>query len=93
MDYYLEKCGRFGTPLDTRNGYIKSDWLMWTASLTDDLSKKKKLISALDVYLKQSPDRVPFSDWYEAKDGSHYYFRARSVQGGCFILLLEDKNS
>lgn len=93
VDYYLEKCGRFGTPLDNRNGYIKSDWLMWSASLTDDLSKKKKLISALDVYLKQSPDRVPFSDWYEAKDGSHYHFLARSVQGGCFILLLKDKNS
>lgn len=89
--YYAEKCDKFGTPLDSRSGYMKSDWLMWAASLTESEIKRGKLISALDVFLRESPDRVPFSDWYEAKDGKAHCFRARSVQGGCFILLLADK--
>lgn len=87
-DLYIGKCAKYGTPLDSRKSYTKSDWLMWAASLTDRDAKKKKLISALDGFLKESPDRVPFGDWYETESGKHLNFRARSVQGGCFILLL-----
>ena len=32
--------------------------------------------------------RVPFSDWFETKTGEYHHFIARTVQGGCFILLL-----
>ncbi|MBQ8886025.1 MAG: DUF4965 domain-containing protein [Clostridia bacterium] len=87
-DYYVQKCAKYGTPLDSRKSYTKSDWLMWAACLTDDFEKQKKLISALERFLRETPDRVPFSDWYETVDGKHWYFQARTVQGGCFILLL-----
>ena len=79
---------RYGTPLDNRADYTKSDWLMWAASLTDDVEKKRKMIKALDLYLKEAPERMPFGDWYGTKDGKCPSFRARSVQGGCFMLLL-----
>lgn len=91
VDCYAEKCAAFGTPLDCRREYSKSDWLIWAASLTDDTEKKKIFIRALDSFLRESPDRVPFSDWYETVGGEYHCFRARTVQGGCFFLLLEDK--
>ena len=74
--------------MDNRADYTKSDWLMWAASLTDDVEKKRKMIKALDLYLKEAPERMPFGDWYGTKDGKCPSFRARSVQGGCFMLLL-----
>jgi len=87
-EYYLSKAERYGVPLDNRKMYTKSDWLLWVARLTGDVQKRKALIGMIDDYLKTSPDRIPFGDWYETQDGSYHEFRARSVQGGCFILLI-----
>lgn len=87
-DHYLQMANAFGVPLDNRKAYTKSDWLCWAAALTDDPSKRERLLSPIAKFLKESPDRVPFSDWYMTDTGSYLYFRARSVQGGCFILLL-----
>jgi len=88
VDCYVEKCNRYGTPLDSRREYTKSDWLMWVAALTECDKKRNTLVAALDLFLKETPDRVPFGDWYETVSGVHHAFRARTVQGGCFILLL-----
>lgn len=88
IDYCLTKSAEYGIPLDSRKGYTKSDWLLWAASLTDNLGKQKRVISPIYKFLIESPDRVPFSDWYETVDGKHHCFIARSVQGGCFILLM-----
>ena len=88
VDLYLEKMNRYGTPLDNRKEYTKSDWLLWVASLTDSVEKKSRLIGALNNYLTESKTRVPFGDWYESAQGTYIEFCARSVQGGCFILLL-----
>jgi len=89
VDYYLTKKGKFGLPLDNRNDYAKSDWTCWAACLTDDVEKSKAFISMITEFLKHSPDRVPFSDLHFAESGKHHYFRARTTQGGCFILLLK----
>ena len=88
VDYYLSKAERYGVPLDNRKMYTKNDWLLWVARLTSDIKKRKELIQMVDDFLKTSPDRVPFSDWYETQDGKYHEFRARTVQGGCFILLI-----
>lgn len=88
IDCYLSKVNEFGTPLDSRKEYTKSDWITWTATLTSDNEKRKKLIEPLQTFLKKSPSRVPFSDWFETKTGAYHHFIARTVQGGCFILLL-----
>lgn len=42
----------------------------------------------MDKYLREGSERLPFGDWYDAKTGKLIEFRNRSVQGGCFILLL-----
>ena len=88
VDYYLSKAERYGTPLDNRKMYTKNDWLLWVARLTSDIQKRKVIIDMVDDYLKTSPNRIPFGDWYETQDGVHHEFRARTVQGGCFILLI-----
>lgn len=89
VDCYLDRAAIFGTPLDSRQKYTKSDWLIWVACLTDDPEKRDRLLAPVRAYLTESPDRVPFGDWYETDDGKYLHFRARSVQGGCFILLLQ----
>ena len=88
VNYYLTKLNAYGVPLDTRAEFTKSDWLMWAASLTADKAKIRALTGRLNAFLKQGKDRLPFGDWYETKSGSAYGFRNRTVQGGCFILLL-----
>ncbi|MCM1219354.1 MAG: DUF4965 domain-containing protein [Lachnospiraceae bacterium] len=87
-DYYLQKANKFGTPLDGRATYTKSDWLSWTAALTDSKEKQNKILAQIDYFLKESPYRAPFSDWYDTNTGCFRHFRARTVQGGCFALLL-----
>lgn len=88
VDVYIAKSNVYGTPLDSRADYTKSDWLVWSASLTDSIEKKKKLIAPLARCLRETTTRVPFSDWYYTSTGIYRHFRARTVQGGCFILLL-----
>ena len=88
VDYYLQKTNTYGCPLDHRKTFGKSDWLVWAASLTDNEEKREKLLAPLYAFLKETPDRVPFTDWYDVESGKAYEFKARTTQGACFILLL-----
>jgi len=88
VDYYLTKSNEYGVPLDGRAEFTKSDWLVWTARLTDSTEKRVELLRGINKYLRESEDRLPFGDWYETKTAKLIGFRNRTVQGGCFILLL-----
>ncbi len=87
--YYLTKNNRYGVPLDTRENYTKSDWILWCAALTDDKAKAEGLYAPVLRYLEEGPVRLPFGDWYRTENGEIVHFINRTVQGGIFAPLLK----
>nr|WP_313886551.1 DUF4965 domain-containing protein [Bacillus sp. SD088] len=92
ISYYLSKRNRFGTPLDSRETYTKADWLVWVAALADQKEDASALIEPLWLYLNETEDRVPFSDWFDTKSAKRLNFKNRSVVGGLFMLMLKETN-
>lgn len=91
LDYYLTRQNEFGLPLDNRAKYTKSDWIMWTATLSEDQATFEKFISPMYKAFDTTEDRVPMTDWYWTDSGDQRGFQARSVVGGYFIKMLEQK--
>lgn len=100
VDTYIAHNKEYGVPLDTRSTYTKSDWILWTTTLTSDVEKRKSLIAPVAKFLRETTTRYPFTDWYYTdsgvikghidRHGKHTGFKNRTVQGGLFITLLAD---
>ena len=88
VDYYIKMQNKYGVPLDNRKVYTKVDWILWAATLTKAEDKFAKMVEPIIAYLNETPNRVPFSDWYSTTDRSQIEFQNRSVLGGLFIKLL-----
>ena len=91
IPFYLTMQNIYGLPLDNREAYTKSDWIIWTATMAKDKETFQKFIDPLHKFMNETVDRVPMSDWYWTNKPNQRGFRARSVVGGYFIKML-DKN-
>ncbi|RAP73889.1 glutaminase [Paenibacillus montanisoli] len=89
--WYLKQRNVYGTPLDSRATYTKSDWLLWSATLAERQNDFERLIEPVWRMLNDTPNRVPFSDWTDTLTARQLNFQHRSVVGGMFIKLLKDK--
>lgn len=89
MDFYLTKMNELGCPLDSRHSYTKTDWMVWTVSLSTDSTTFRKFILPLHKFMNETKDRVPMADLINTDQSKVIDFRGRSVVGGYFIRLLE----
>lgn len=91
LAHYRAASGPFGPPLDGRRGYAKLDWSAWTAAFAPDRAGFESACEPLWRFAHETPQRVPLSDWYETGDARQVGFQARSVVGGLFLRLLQDR--
>lgn len=89
--YYLTKQNKYGLPLDNRETYTKTDWIMWTATLANDKATFEQFISPVYLFMNETTDRIPMSDWVFTNEPHQRGFQARSVVGGYYIKMLEGK--
>ncbi len=91
LGWYLKNRLPYGLPLDSRETYTKSDWILWAASMAQKPEQAAPLIADVARYVRETPDRVPFCDWYDSTTAGEVAFQNRSVQGGIFMPLLKAK--
>jgi len=59
---------------------------MWAAALGTQ-EQFRAAVGDLYRFVQETPDRVPFTDWYDTITGKAQGFRARPVMGGIYIGL------
>ncbi len=90
--HYKAIQNQYGVPLDNRSDYTKLDWILWSATLTNDRDDFRELIVPVHKFLNATPDRSPMTDWYYTSTAKKVGFTARPVVGGVFLKLLYDES-
>lgn len=91
LAYYPTRQNVYGLPLDNRRTYTKTDWIIWTATLSDDREEFESYVAPIHKFMNETTDRVPMSDWVYTDTPRQSGFQARSVVGGYYIKLLGEK--
>ena len=60
---YKKELLPYGVPLDSREKYTKSDWLVWAASLSDDPQDFALLVHSLWSAYNTMRTWAPMTDW------------------------------
>ncbi len=88
--WYRRMSNAYGVPLDVRKDYTKTDWILWIAAMAETAEDRTALIGPVAAFLRDTPDRVPFTDFYYSSTARHRSMQNRSVQGGLFMPMLRD---
>ena len=88
--FYKTKLHEFGLPLDNRALYTKTDWEVWTATLSESRADFDALMGPVYGFVAQTPQRVPLTDWYWSNTAQRRGFQARPVIGGVFVRMLSE---
>ena len=91
--WYNQMQNKYGVPLDIREDYTKTDWVLWIAAMAETREERMELIRPIYRFLKDTPDRVPFTDFYFTSTAKQRSMQNRSVQGGLFMPILKEKLS
>ena len=81
LEYYQHQQNRYGLPLDSRDTYTKSDWLVWCAAMSSTQAGFETMIAPLWDFMNETSARVPVTDWYDTISGKQMNFQNRSVVG------------
>ncbi|MBO5797254.1 MAG: DUF4965 domain-containing protein, partial [Clostridia bacterium] len=85
---YRREARPYGVPLDSREQYTKSDWMLWVACLTGREEDFTFFTDLLWRAYHTMRTRVPMTDWYYTDTSEMVGFRHRTVQGGLFLRLM-----
>jgi hypothetical protein len=88
--WYQKVAAEYGTSLDVRNEFSKTDLALWAASVAPDKETFAALVQPVWNFLNQVPERNPITDLYWVKTGHEAAMHARPVMGGAFVRLIED---
>ncbi len=92
IERYKKELLPYGVPLDSREKYTKSDWLLWAACLADNKEDFELLVHSLWSAYNTMRTYAPMPDWYYTDTSHMIIFRNRTVQGGLYIKLMLDYN-
>ncbi len=88
IERYKKEALPYGVPLDSREKYTKSDWLIWAACLANSKEDFAFFADLLWSAYNTMRTRVAMTDWYYADTSEMVSFKHRTVQGGLFIKLM-----
>lgn len=91
LAYYLTKQNIYGLPLDNRETYTKTDWIIWTATMADDQATFNKFVDPVHKFVNETVDRLPMSDWVFTDKPNRRGFKARATVGGYYMKMLDKK--
>ena len=80
----------YGVPLDFRDDFTKTDWMLWASALDDSADTAKAFSKCLVKYLNDTTGKRCFTDWCRTKTPDECSFNHRSVQAGLWMPVLKN---